>query len=107
MTENEFNDGLLNNEDCWLMFCKIVFKKDVSKDETIKNPSFTKKLFEAMSKLTEREKEIICSRYGLLSGKPKTLEAIGNAFGYIRERVRQFEAHAIREIRENLGITLE
>lgn len=39
--------------------------------------------------------EVLGRRFGLLSGKPETLEAIGATYGITRERVRQIEAHAL------------
>lgn len=49
--------------------------------------------------LTDREKEIIARRFGLLGYKPHSLEQAGNAFGVSRERARQMEAKAIRKLR--------
>jgi hypothetical protein len=39
--------------------------------------------------------EVLGRRFGLTSGKPETLEAIGATYGITRERVRQIEAHAL------------
>jgi RNA polymerase primary sigma factor len=49
--------------------------------------------------LTEREKDVICLRYGLSSSKPCTLEEVGSAFSLSRERVRQIQSKAMRKLR--------
>ena len=54
---------------------------------------------DALSILTEREKEVISMRFGLTGDVPKTLEAIGNTFGVTRERIRQIENSALRKLK--------
>ncbi|MEO1211764.1 MAG: RpoD/SigA family RNA polymerase sigma factor [Cyanobacteria bacterium J06638_20] len=49
--------------------------------------------------LTEREKEIISMRYGLLTGETLTLEEVGGLFNLSRERVRQIQTKAMRKLR--------
>jgi RNA polymerase sigma factor (RpoD-like family) len=49
--------------------------------------------------LTEREKDIISLRYGLVSSKPCTLEEVGGLFNLSRERVRQIQSKAMRKLR--------
>ena len=49
--------------------------------------------------LEPREREILCLRYGLDRGKPRTLEEVGECFGLTREGVRQAELKAISKLR--------
>ena len=57
------------------------------------------KMNEVLSTLTDRERTVLIERFGLLDGKPKTLEEVGLRFSVTRERVRQIEAKALRKMR--------
>lgn len=57
------------------------------------------KMNEVLSTLTDRERTVLIERFGLLDGKPKTLEEVGIRFKVTRERVRQIEAKALRKMR--------
>lgn len=54
---------------------------------------------EALRVLTEREREVIKLRFGLIDGMPHTLEEVGKYFNVTRERIRQIEAKAIKKLR--------
>lgn len=49
--------------------------------------------------LDESESAVIKMRFGLDNSLPKTLDAIGRAFGVTRERVRQIEVRALGKLR--------
>ncbi len=49
--------------------------------------------------LTEREKDVISLRYGLVTSHPCTLEEVGGMFNLSRERVRQIQSKAMRKLR--------
>ena len=57
------------------------------------------KMGEVLATLTDRERTVLIERFGLLDGKPKTLEEVGLRFKVTRERVRQIEAKALRKMR--------
>lgn len=57
------------------------------------------KMGEVLSTLTDRERKVLIQRFGLLDGKPKTLEEVGVEFNVTRERIRQIEAKALRKMR--------
>jgi len=52
----------------------------------------------ALSKLSERMRHVLELRFGLTGGIPKTLEEVGSELGVTRERVRQLESRALREL---------
>ncbi|MBB64345.1 MAG: RNA polymerase subunit sigma [Waddliaceae bacterium] len=57
------------------------------------------KMNEVLQTLTDRERTVLIQRFGLLDGKPKTLEEVGLEFNVTRERIRQIEAKALRKMR--------
>lgn len=57
------------------------------------------KLEEVMNDLTEKEKDVICCRFGFIDGKEKTLEEVGSRMGVTRERIRQIESKALKKLR--------
>ena len=56
-----------------------------------------------LKELPEREEKIVRMRFGLDgSGKPKTLEEVGNECNVTRERIRQIESKALRRLHMNM-----
>ena len=53
----------------------------------------------AMLRLNPRQQRVLSERFGLADGRPKTLEEVGAILGITRERVRQLETRALRELR--------
>ena len=51
--------------------------------------------------LTPREEQVIKLRYGLIDGRARTLEEVGQEFEITRERIRQIEAKALRKLRNH------
>jgi RNA polymerase primary sigma factor len=79
---------------------------DFLEDTSIESPAeatgyaiLKDKMGEVLSTLTDRERTVLIERFGLLDGKPKTLEEVGVRFKVTRERVRQIEAKALRKMR--------
>jgi RNA polymerase primary sigma factor len=56
-------------------------------------------LLEALAKLQPRQRRVVIERFGLDGVQPRTLEEVGANLGITRERVRQLEARALRELR--------
>jgi RNA polymerase primary sigma factor len=59
----------------------------------------TADLAEAIERLNPRMKHVVLRRFGLDGQPPQTLEEVGNDLGITRERVRQLETRALRELR--------
>ncbi|HEU24564.1 MAG: RNA polymerase sigma factor RpoD [Mesoaciditoga sp.] len=52
-----------------------------------------------LNTLSPREAMVLKMRYGLIDGKAKTLEEVGQYFNVTRERIRQIEVKALRKLR--------
>lgn len=70
--ENMIHSDLLKNISCWI------------------------------NKLSDIQKEIICRRFGIMGYNPSTLEEVGKQVGLTRERVRQIQMQAIKNLRGKL-----
>ena len=60
----------------------------------------SKELAGALSRLTPRMRRVLALRFGLDGENPQTLEQVGVGLGITRERVRQLESRALRELRQ-------
>jgi RNA polymerase primary sigma factor len=56
-------------------------------------------LAEALERLNPRMRHVLSHRFGLDGQVPQTLEEVGAGLGITRERVRQLESRALRELR--------
>lgn len=56
-------------------------------------------LHSSLAALSERERQVLELRFGLLDGKDHTLEEVSQYFNVTRERIRQIEAKALRKLR--------
>jgi RNA polymerase sigma factor (sigma-70 family) len=72
-------------------------------DEQVEVTLRSEALMQALSALPWRERQVIVLRYGLVDSEPKTLEEIGRRLGLTRERVRQIEAAALKQLRALLA----
>jgi RNA polymerase primary sigma factor len=59
----------------------------------------TKELAGALEQLNPRMRRVLALRFGLDGEHPQTLEEVGTQLGITRERVRQLETRALRELR--------
>ena len=68
-------------------------------DNILMSESLKEEVERALSKLAEREAEVIRLYFGFGTDEPLTLEEIGEKFNLTRERVRQIKEKAIRRLR--------
>ena len=52
----------------------------------------------ALAALAQRGREVVVVRFGLIGGRPRTLEEVGRAFNVTRERIRQIENHTLKKL---------
>src|SRR5215472_10661642 len=57
---------------------------------------------EILATLSPREREILAMRFGLTDGQERTLEEVGERFGVTRERIRQIQEEALKNIRKTM-----
>lgn len=79
---------------------------DFIEDKTAENPAdmaaivlLKDKIKDVLETLTERERQVLEQRFGLVDGYSRTLEEVGRQFKVTRERIRQIEAKALRKMR--------
>ncbi|MBI5406496.1 MAG: sigma-70 family RNA polymerase sigma factor [Nitrospirae bacterium] len=82
------------------------FLRDIIADSSIGSPakiaegiSMREEIDKWLAELKEKERDVICLRFGLEGQEPKTLEEIGHKFGLTRERIRQIEAASLVKLR--------
>ena len=61
---------------------------------------------QVLSTLTEREEQVLRLRFGLIDGRSRTLEEVGQMFDVTRERIRQIEAKALRKLHKKLSFLM-
>jgi RNA polymerase primary sigma factor len=67
-------------------------------DDHVAGDERRRQLQEALESLNERTRRVIEARFGLGDRDPATLEQVGTEIGVTRERVRQIETRALREL---------
>jgi RNA polymerase primary sigma factor len=68
-------------------------------DESTSQKLRRKELADALHRLNPRMRRVLALRFGLDGEPPQTLEEVGAGLGITRERVRQLESRALRELR--------
>src|SRR5690349_22122683 len=68
-------------------------------DEMSARKSRSAELAHALAVLNPRMRRVLALRFGLDGQQPQTLEEVGAGLGITRERVRQLESRALRELR--------
>jgi RNA polymerase sigma factor (sigma-70 family) len=78
----------------------VVADEEAEPQEQAMQTDLRERLEVAIEQLPPREAEIIRHRFGLQDDQAQTLEEIGERFGVSRERIRQLENRALRQLRE-------
>jgi len=81
---------------------------DLIEDESMQQPEAATaeqmqsvEIRHALDRLEPRLRDVLERRFGLAVGNPQTLEHIGRELGITRERVRQLETRALKELRQS------
>jgi RNA polymerase nonessential primary-like sigma factor len=60
-------------------------------------------LSHGLDELNEREREVVCGRYGLGDREPETLEVLAARLGLTRERIRQIQQEALIKLKRRMA----
>lgn len=77
-------------------------KNAIDPSEQLVNEHLHSSLQECLNELNEKQREILCRRFGLGGYERQTLEEVSRAVGLTRERVRQIQMTALKSLREIL-----
>ncbi len=78
--------------------------------ELLADERLTEHLEECLLQLNEKQRDVLYRRFGLGGHERQTLEEVGEAIGFTRERVRQIQMGALKALRDIMhkkGITSE
>ena len=73
---------------------------EVSPEQLMMRESLQGELVQLLADLTDREREVICLRFGLGYNQAHSLADIGRVLELSRERVRQIESKALQKLRQ-------
>lgn len=73
---------------------------DPSPEDYVLQTALRSDLAEIMTHLMSQQQEVLSLRFGLKDGKMLTLAKIGNRLNISRERVRQIERQALKQLRQ-------
>lgn len=78
----------------------IADKHKTDPADLLADEHLTKNLEECLSELNEKQREVLCRRFGIGGYERETLEEVGQAIGLTRERVRQIQMSGLKALRE-------
>lgn len=68
--------------------------------ELLADEHLSQHLLKCLNDLNEKQREVLCRRFGLAGYERQTLEEVGEAIGLTRERVRQIQMTGLKLLRE-------
>jgi RNA polymerase primary sigma factor len=92
-------DGPVGDEDSSSLGDFIEDEDALSPLDSASRQMLREQIQDALTVLTDREREVLELRFGLKDGRDHTLEEVSEFFDVTRERIRQIEAKALRKLR--------
>jgi RNA polymerase nonessential primary-like sigma factor len=77
-------------------------KNNVDPADFIAQQHLHESLEKCLKELSDKQREVLCRRFGLEGYERQTLEEVGQAVGLTRERVRQIQMSALKALRDIL-----
>lgn len=90
------------NSSSKLLIEALADKNAIDPAEALSNENLHSSLENCLNQLNEKQKEVLCRRFGLGGYERQTLEEVGQAVGLTRERVRQIQMTALKALKEIL-----
>lgn len=90
----------MDNEDSYIELQDLIPSEDPALEDMVIEEDLKVQIDNTLNMLTDREKDIIESRFGIRTGKIETLEEIGKRYNLTRERIRQIEMKALTKLRK-------
>jgi RNA polymerase nonessential primary-like sigma factor len=78
--------------------------EEMPHDEQIQVSSIKQNISGWVFELPEKQREVICRRYGICGYQDATLEQVAQELGVTRERVRQIQMDGLKRLKEILHI---
>lgn len=97
-TDTFLDDDILNPQDEELPDIFI----DENDNEMVRTEEQKKVIKDALNKVSRRDAIMLLEYYGILTGKPKTLEELGVKYNLTKERVRQINKKTIKKMRTEM-----
>ena len=91
--------GYLRDEDMPELPCVPLEGESVDPIEEVHKKDVVRLIEEVLDNVTPRQRKVLCLRFGIGVTQEYTLEEIGVVFDLTRERIRQIEGRAIRDIK--------
>ena len=95
-TSTSLDQPLVPQED--VLFGDLIAGDGPQPEESVDSTFRQEVLGEGLALLGERERTVISLRFGLHGTEPKTLAEIGDRLGFSRERARQLETIALKQL---------
>jgi RNA polymerase nonessential primary-like sigma factor len=73
-----------------------------AKPESLQEEGIRQNIAHWIYQLSEKQREVICRRYGLCGYENGTLEDVARELGVTRERVRQIQMDGLKRLKEIL-----
>lgn len=80
----------------------IADKNALDPADHLANEFLNESIEKCLNELPEKQREVLCRRFGLGGFERQTLEEVGHAVGLTRERVRQIQMSGLKALREIL-----
>jgi len=94
-----YTHGYLRDEDMPEIPCPPVDAEYVDPEEELFKKEMVGVVQEALETLTPRAIKVLCLRFGIGLTQDYTLEEVGRTFEVTRERIRQIECKALRDLK--------